>query len=175
MDLKLITNFDVRRLAHMSLILPLVFQTLPGYSQTTMPSSFTGYPPEKALTGRAVAPKLNSPQARHYRTILKAEAQNAPNFNGHFRVASWGCGTNCLGWAIVDLQTGDVWFPPDLSISCPGQDSGASPHWLEHFPGSRLLWVHSFEPFNWERTFTTRTVYEWRDGALHLLTTEPLP
>lgn len=34
------------------------------------------------------------------------------NFNGHYRAATWGCGSGCQTLAIIDLHTGRVWHPP---------------------------------------------------------------
>jgi hypothetical protein len=34
------------------------------------------------------------------------------NFDGHFVVATWGCGTGCGQFAIVDAITGKVFAPP---------------------------------------------------------------
>lgn len=51
-------------------------------------------------------------RARMFRTNLreaaKEGAKSGPNFAGHYALASWGCGTGCLDWALVDLRTGKV-------------------------------------------------------------------
>jgi hypothetical protein len=51
------------------------------------------------------------PRAREYRTALRSGAAKGPNFAGHFTVVTWGCGTSCQSHAIVDAQTGAVYFP----------------------------------------------------------------
>ena len=38
------------------------------------------------------------------------------NFAGHYVVASWGCGTGCAQFAIIDAITGDLYAPPFDSI-----------------------------------------------------------
>lgn len=57
---------------------------------------------------------LRSPDARMFRTRLREAARAAatygPNFAGHYALATWGCGTGCLNWGIVDLKTGRVTF-----------------------------------------------------------------
>ena len=53
------------------------------------------------------------PKARRYRTRIREGAAEGPNFAGHFTIVGWGCGTSCVQWAIVDAQTGTVYFPPD--------------------------------------------------------------
>jgi hypothetical protein len=57
-------------------------------------------------------PNLSPPKARRYRTILRQAATEAPNFAGHYRVVTWGCGTCCTEFAILDLRSGEAWFPP---------------------------------------------------------------
>jgi hypothetical protein len=41
-----------------------------------------------------------------FRTNFKEASRQPPNFAGHFRVTTWGCGTACLDGGIVDLSTG---------------------------------------------------------------------
>ncbi len=35
-----------------------------------------------------------------------------PNFAGHYVVIQWGCGSQCVMMAIVDMKTGIVYDPP---------------------------------------------------------------
>jgi len=55
-------------------------------------------------------PKISSASARRYRTVIEQESRKGPNFAGHYRVAVRGCGTDCRGFAIVDLLTGSVYI-----------------------------------------------------------------
>lgn len=48
------------------------------------------------------------PEARMYRTVINAEVEEGANFAGHYRLATWGCGTSCYGYAVVDLRTGKM-------------------------------------------------------------------
>jgi len=51
------------------------------------------------------------PEARLYYTAITEQAAEGPNFAGHYTVASWGCGTSCFDYAIVDSITGKiVWY-----------------------------------------------------------------
>jgi hypothetical protein len=57
------------------------------------------------------APRLDlksNPIATTYRTVLRRELVEAPNYAGHYRVAFWGCGTSCAMFAVIDLKTGKV-------------------------------------------------------------------
>ena len=49
---------------------------------------------------------LTSPQTKRYRTAITNAGKMEPDFAGHYRVAIWGCGTDCRGFAIVDLISG---------------------------------------------------------------------
>lgn len=46
--------------------------------------------------------------ARKYKTRLRAALAEGANFNGHYAVALWGCGTGCQESKIVDIETGKV-------------------------------------------------------------------
>jgi hypothetical protein len=57
------------------------------------------------------SPQLNlksNPIAKTYRTVLRQEMAQGPNFAGHYRVAIWGCGSSCAMFAVVNLKTGRV-------------------------------------------------------------------
>ena len=57
------------------------------------------------------APRLDlksNPIAKTYRTVLRREVIEGPNYAGHYRVAFWGCGTSCAMFAVIDLKTGKV-------------------------------------------------------------------
>ncbi|MBV9477517.1 MAG: hypothetical protein JO315_15710 [Acidobacteria bacterium] len=139
---------------------------------------FRAHPAEARLTRRAVAPDVSSGRAHRYRTVLREEAREGANFNGHYRVASWGCGTNCIEWAILDLKTGRVWLAPKPAESCwaPDGDEGAGRDWFTFRLWSSLLYLHTCDPStDGRKTFTTRSVYVWTRGTLQLLRTEALP
>jgi hypothetical protein len=63
-------------------------------------------------------PKLDlksNPIARQYRTVLREQITQGPNFAGHYRVAVWGCGSSCSMFAVVNLHTGRVITPEGFS------------------------------------------------------------
>jgi hypothetical protein len=116
-------------------------------------------------------------KARQFHTVLREAASQGANFNGHYRMVGWGCGTNCIEWAVIDLIDGKVWFAPEPAGSCwaPGEPRGLKwPDWIEARNASRLFYLHEcIPPGEGERTFTARHVYEWHDGRPVLLRTEP--
>jgi hypothetical protein len=112
-------------------------------------SEFAKYPGAAPLVGRPASPQMHLAKARRFRTRLRTEAAEGPDFNGHFRVAAWGCGTNCIEWAIIDLTDGRVWFAPEEAHSCwaPEQPPGLNwPNWIEVRKDSRLLYLHECDP-----------------------------
>lgn len=48
------------------------------------------------------------PDAREFRTVISNAEKAGPNFAGHYTVATWGCGTACQRFAIVNSKTGAV-------------------------------------------------------------------
>ncbi|WP_338665326.1 hypothetical protein VQH23_09155 [Pararoseomonas sp. SCSIO 73927] len=58
------------------------------------------------------APLILTPPDRRYRTRLRAAAAERPNFAGHYVLTTWGCGTECVYGAAVNLRTGRVTFLP---------------------------------------------------------------
>jgi hypothetical protein len=144
---------------------------------TTASDEFSSYPAAHRLVHSPAAPVVKSGKAHRYRSVLREEAREGPNVNGHFRVASWGCGTNCIEWAVIDLETGKVWFPSEPAYSCwaPEEQGGDVPDWFEMRITSSLLYLHICDPpFRGSRPFNWRRVYVWRDSQLRLLRSEKL-
>jgi hypothetical protein len=140
-------------------------------------TDFARYPANVGPLQHPVAPRVASGKAHRFRTVLRQAAANGPNFNRRYRTVVWGCGTNCVEWAIIDLSDGSVWFAPQPLGSCwsPVEPAGLSwPEWIETRIDSRLLYAHECSPNRVaDRTFNQRRVYEWREGQLHLLREEP--
>ena len=70
---------------------------------------FSAHPASNAYDGPRVTPiieKGNS--ASRYRTTIRRGADGPPNFAGHFRVVTCGCGSDCHDLALVDIETGSV-------------------------------------------------------------------
>jgi len=80
------------------------------------PPKFEDFPAGETMHGTAASVKLSTRSERMFQTRLTKAAKEPPNFAGHYRIAYWGCGSNCSAAALVDLQTGEV-FPPPLAKS----------------------------------------------------------
>ena len=100
---------------------------------------FADFPVKPEPVARPSPPKLTSPMARHFRTELKVQAKLGPDFAGRYRVAVWGCGTGCESFAVIDLKTGAVSFPPGLTGVEQGEASPLDD--LTYRMDSRLLIV----------------------------------
>ena len=77
----------------------------------------------------------------HWRTRLRWTLGQKPDFAGHYVLASWGCGTECVMGAAVDVRTGTVvWLSG--SLCCWYSDGQGAPENVEplrYRRDSRLL------------------------------------
>ncbi|MBI5215970.1 MAG: hypothetical protein HY960_09460 [Ignavibacteriae bacterium] len=91
-------------------LLCFVFLFITGF-QTRRYPEFNDYLVDDIFKGQGVKVNLKShPDARKFRTRLKEAATGGPNFAGHYVVVDWGCGSSCQQFAIINLQTGDVYM-----------------------------------------------------------------
>ena len=70
--------------------------------------AFARYPAGPSWQGKPATPVLATPSARLFRTQLRTQSVGKPDFAGHYKIASWGCGAPCIDWGMVDLKTGHV-------------------------------------------------------------------
>ncbi|WP_322054898.1 hypothetical protein [Paraburkholderia bannensis] len=77
------------------------------------PPAFDDFPATTSKRPRATdgAVKLHLTTAftKRFTTVLHEEFQQPANFAGHYRVAIWGCGTDCRSFAILDKTTGTAY------------------------------------------------------------------
>jgi hypothetical protein len=72
----------------------------------------TDYPVHETFAGKPAAVRLDSSEARKFRTVLRNGSAEGPNFAGHYTAVVWGCGLGAFRLAVVDARTGQVYFPP---------------------------------------------------------------
>jgi hypothetical protein len=134
------------------------------------PFPFDKYPVNGLFKGKPAAPKINSEEARKYRTRIRNGAIHGANFAGHYTIISWGCGTSCGVYVIVDARTGNVHWPPEIS---QGVDLGvAGP---EYRLNSTLLVVANCpSPDVYGYKNCDRKFYNWNGSQLMLLKAEPM-
>lgn len=44
----------------------------------------------------------------NFKTVISRAIESGANFAGYYTVATWGCGTDCFGYSIIDLRTGEI-------------------------------------------------------------------
>ena len=148
-------------------------------AQASPAPEFGRFPAEQVLSGQSHAPEMTTARARQFRTVLTAAAAQGPNFNGHYRIVQWGCGTACLEWAVIDLTNGRIWFNPSSLEGCRALVEGTGrwqyPRWIEAAAQSRLIYVYMCRgnQATSPHMFDTKLVYEWRAGRPILLRSDP--
>jgi len=50
----------------------------------------------------------NYPLAIQQKDVIEQAVAGGPNFAGHFVMADWSCGENCMRHAIIDVVTGNI-------------------------------------------------------------------
>jgi hypothetical protein len=123
----------------------------------------------KIFKGKPAAVDLSShPQARMYRTELRRQAAEGSDFAGHYKIAIWGCGSSCAAFAIVDSQTGHVYFPPELPyVTWTGWEG--TNFGLQFRIDSRLLILHGSPE---EKPHIGTFYYVWQTNTLRLIRSE---
>ena len=88
---------------------------LVGFLNVIGQESFKLYKVKSIYYGKMSRVNFNSnPTARVYKTRISNDYKhNGVNFAGSFSFAYWGCGSPCIGCAIVDVRTGKVYSGPD--------------------------------------------------------------
>jgi hypothetical protein len=107
------------------------------FGQNRIPQ-FKNYPAGKIYKGKNAPVKLLTGDERMFRTRLTEAAKQRPNFAGHYVLTSWGCGTECLSGAAIDVRTGKVSFF-DFSICCWGTGVDDNFEAISFRPDSKLI------------------------------------
>jgi hypothetical protein len=94
--------------------------TLPALCWGQHLPTFATYPAPPVYAGQRAPLKLfPEMDAWMFRTRIREVAQRRPNFAGHYVLATWGCGAECLSYVIVDVASGQVYFD-NVTICCWG-------------------------------------------------------
>ncbi len=105
-----------------------------------VPPRFEDYPAGAAFAGRNRLVLDRSDMG--YRTRLREAARQRPDFAGHYVLALWGCGAECVMGAAIDVRSGHVTWLPGDTICCwfsgsQGQERDIDP--VRYRLHSRLL------------------------------------
>ncbi len=130
---------------------------------------FNRYPASLPHALKPVAPDVRNGKPRLYRTVIRDEAKQEPNFAGHYILIRIGCGAATVCPAIMDARTGKVFFPPGL-VNAEGllMDTGdADIEALNYRKDSRLLVVVGTPNENLKNE--GMSYYLWRSDKLVLI------
>jgi hypothetical protein len=117
--------------------LALIVLALATHGRAAEAPGFEDYPVAE-YTGRVARVRLTDSRSRQYASLLRAAAQGAPNFAGHYILATWGCGAACVMGAAIDARTGHVtWLPFTVCCWAPPVSEP-----LEFRRSSKLLITH---------------------------------
>ncbi|HEX3653639.1 MAG TPA: hypothetical protein VHU18_12530 [Rhizomicrobium sp.] len=109
-----------------------------GGDATRRKLTFSEYPAPKTA-GRKSAPihLERNTGAWEFRTVLReGYRRGEPDFADHYRIEMWGCGANCVAYAVADVFTGRVYFAP---FPRPGETDFQTYGFVDYRPDSRLL------------------------------------
>ena len=132
---------------------------------------FEDYPATSVFSRPSATPVLTTKHQKLFQTMIRRAARKGPNFAGHYTIASWGCGSDCHDYAIVDDVTGYVW---DFSFDYVARFAFPTSNHLVPFhfgqgisfrKNSRLLIVDGCPNGNACAIY----FYEWHENELTLL------
>jgi hypothetical protein len=136
-----------------------------GYSQKLLSQSvinslsFESFPVEKIICNSSAPINLsNNSNAYKFRTVLTEGAKQGVNFAGHYTIVTWGCGTSCQVLAVIDRQTGQVYFPE--IVASVGFDYKIDSSLLIVNPSQNLQKV----PEQYRQTYGETTYYKWENN-----------
>jgi hypothetical protein len=101
-----------------------------------------------------------------YRTQIREQASEGPNFAGHFTVAKWGCGSPCLAFVIIDAKS-VVIYDHVPSVGCA--DTTGIDASIEFKLTSCLVMTTGFS----KELGCGTDFYEWNGKKLSLIHFEP--
>lgn len=106
---------------------------------------------------------LSTRNARTYKTVIETDGAKEANFAGYSRVVTWGCGTDCRGFAIVNKKTGIAYTAPNINsvVGIMNNDDDR----LSFKSNSRLLVITG----GINETNYGKFYYYWDDKRLKLL------
>jgi hypothetical protein len=137
------------------------------YSQTRSLPRFEDYPALRKFRGKPAPAIISHPRARMFRTTIRTQAQNQPNFAGSYTLAIWGCGSDCRGFALIDSRSGRVYFNPKALnvIGVPFQEEDR----LQFRRDSRMLIISGYVEGLGGYQSEAKFYYEWVNNRFRLL------
>lgn len=128
---------------------------------------FGKYPAE-IFRGRPASPRFRTTLSREHKTVIRNRVRRGPDFAGHYTLVSWGCGTSCAVFIIVDVLNGQIYEPPEISR---GVDLGlGGPEYRRD--STLLVLANCPDPRVYGYKHCERRFYNWGGSRLFLLKTE---
>jgi hypothetical protein len=135
---------------------------------------FDDYAVENVFQGTPARPHILEKQHLEFRTAITDAAAKGANFAGHYAIAQWDCGSDCISLVIIDETDGRLFSPPFKVLTTP-QVPGTDDDPPHEFQGavfqlkSRLLIVDGCPEGKRCATY----YYEWKDDQLKQLSMVP--
>ncbi|WP_139922432.1 hypothetical protein [Hymenobacter sp. DG01] len=109
--------FATRSYKHIAPPVLVCFIGLSAAGQQQQPA-FQDFSVAKVYKGPHALPRISSGSAAwQFRTRIREAAKHPPNFAGHYVLAAWGCGSECLRYAVIDVVSGQVYFNNETNMS----------------------------------------------------------
>ena len=145
-------------------------------AQTARVPAFEDYPVPNRWHGKPAVPQFEAaglpdsdPRARE---IVELQAEDGPNFAGHFTLARWGCATGCFRIVVIDAPTGRMFRDMPFATLDIGYDRDSEQHkygGLSFRAASSLLVAEGcFDNETHDKPDCARRYYRW-DGAKFVL------
>jgi hypothetical protein len=160
---------DVRMKKLSAIVLTIALSSAWALAQGRRLPRFEDYPAKK-FAGKPAPARISSRAIPEdvCRAVLKQQAQEGPNFAGHYTLVRCTCGSGCSALYVVDARTGRFYdLSPVGSVAIvPCQDEEA----VQYRNDSRLLILGGGLGFYGSpREIEGKNYYEWRGGRLKLI------
>src|SRR5947208_2187184 len=113
-------------------ILPLLVGLATLYAQVDRLPAFDDYAVGARYRGKAAPPQFGGSQLpdsdQRARETIEVQAEDGPNFAGHFTIARWGCDTGCFRMVVIDAPTGKLFRDMPFKTLDIGYDHETEEH-----------------------------------------------
>lgn len=136
--------------------------------------NFDDYAVSSVFQGTPAPPHITEKRHLEFHTAITEAAAKGANFAGHYTIAQWDCGSDCISLVIVDETNGKLFSPPFKVLTTP-QVQGTDDDPAHEFKGavfqlkSRLLILDGCPEDKKCATY----YYDWKDDQLKQLSMVP--
>jgi hypothetical protein len=133
--------------------------------------SFGKYPVEISPAPMTTQLKKNSQFSRKFKTLLSQELKQGPNFAGKFRIVRIGCGSGCVGIAVLNCESGEA-FDAKMTVDQSSEELFKLGENIEFKKDSRLLVLRGC--INEDKNKCGVSQFEWRSDNFIKVSFEPI-